>query len=314
MPKNKWYTRRGYEVRGPFSVSEIQRLVLLGRLKPQDYVSIDQCTWQSLGLKPDLIPEELKLDLNDSENQARLQAARQAQDERSSRERREQDRPINTTQRTGLERREEKSPHPSGFHALLVNFLRHPREHSFFYMVFSGFLIGCVAMLSVFVVMHTTDQNNDCFVPAGPGVNWSHCVFEALPLPKHDLTGAILNYGIFRNANMQDAILYNANMSYSNFSGADFTRANLSKAQFEGAVLQLTDFSGADLSGANLSHSILKDANLEEANLTGADLSGAVLIGATINAATLEGVNLSAAIWVDSTICGPNSIGQCESQ
>lgn len=63
---------------------------------------------------------------------------------------------------------------------------------------------------------------------------------------------------------------------------------------------------GADLTGANL-----RGANLRWADLRGADLSGADLGGADLTGTRLSGANLSGAIWVNGTICGPGSNGNC---
>lgn len=64
--------------------------------------------------------------------------------------------------------------------------------------------------------------------------------------------------------------------------------------------------SGADLTGANL-----RGANLRWADLRGADLSGADLGGADLTGTRLSGANLSGATWVNGTICGPGSNGNC---
>lgn len=70
------------------------------------------------------------------------------------------------------------------------------------------------------------------------------------------------------------------------------------------ALLVGVDLSGAQLVGtrfknANLSHADLRNANLAQADLTGVELKGAKLTGA---------------IWLDGSICGPDSIGSCNNK
>ncbi|MDD5168642.1 MAG: pentapeptide repeat-containing protein [Syntrophales bacterium] len=72
--------------------------------------------------------------------------------------------------------------------------------------------------------------------------------------------------------------------------------ANLSNAILRWANLSYTDLGGADLSnailnGANLRNTILREANLAGANLGGADLSGTT--------------------WTDGSFCKQGSIGMC---
>jgi len=84
-----WYTRRDREIRGPFPVGQITRYILLGRIVETDQISSDQISWQLVRDLPELIPDELKLDLNIPENQDRLRIARMREDEREAGDRRE---------------------------------------------------------------------------------------------------------------------------------------------------------------------------------------------------------------------------------
>ena len=73
-------------------------------------------------------------------------------------------------------------------------------------------------------------------------------------------------------ANLSDADLSYANLSYANLGGADLSYANLS-----GANLSYANLRYANLRGANLREADLSYANLSGANLRGADLGGANL-------------------------------------
>jgi len=104
-----WYTRRGKEIRGPFPAGLVTRYILLGRIRQDDELSVDQLSWQKVSDVPELIPEELKLDLSVPENQEKLQIARMREDERESNDRRNKQSSIealsNRLNRSGNERR-----------------------------------------------------------------------------------------------------------------------------------------------------------------------------------------------------------------
>lgn len=86
--KQLWYTRRSKEIRGPFPAGLITRYILLGRIIETDELSTDQISWKQVSNFPDLIPPEMKLDLNIPENSEKLQIARMREDERESVDRR----------------------------------------------------------------------------------------------------------------------------------------------------------------------------------------------------------------------------------
>ena len=108
-----WYTRREKEIRGPFPAGLITRYILLGRIREDDELSVDQLSWQLVSDNPELIPEELKLDLGVPENQEKLRVARMREDERESNDRRSRKSSIeghsNKHNRSGVERRKNES-------------------------------------------------------------------------------------------------------------------------------------------------------------------------------------------------------------
>lgn len=60
-----WFVKKGSRVQGPFSVNEVSRFLLLGRVRNTDTVSRDGEIWEPVTQVPELVPEEL-LDLNES--------------------------------------------------------------------------------------------------------------------------------------------------------------------------------------------------------------------------------------------------------
>jgi len=91
---------------------------------------------------------------------------------------------------------------------------------------------------------------------------------QRLDLNHTNLRGADL-----REAHLEDAILF----------GADLTLANLSHAHLDGADLGYADLFGAQLSHAHLDGADLGYADLDEADLRGADFSGADLSSADLS-------------------------------
>jgi len=108
-----WYTRRDREIRGPFPAGLITRYILLGRVREEDEISTDQISWQSVKDSPDLIPDEMKLDLSKEENREKLRIARMREDEREIGDRRAQQIAIESekykNKRSGVERRGDES-------------------------------------------------------------------------------------------------------------------------------------------------------------------------------------------------------------
>jgi uncharacterized protein YjbI with pentapeptide repeats len=83
----------------------------------------------------------------------------------------------------------------------------------------------------------------------------------------------------FRNATglesiWHDAVLTEADFSFSKMQGADFTKASLQKANFSAADMKYARFRKSDLKLAKLLYTNLFEGSLEKADLSGADLSG----------------------------------------
>ncbi|MGD8569368.1 MAG: hypothetical protein PVJ39_14885 [Gammaproteobacteria bacterium] len=82
--KQLWYTRRDMEIRGPFPAGLVTRYILLGRIQETDQLSTDQVSWHPVSELPELIPDELKLDLSKPENREKLRRAQLREDERGA--------------------------------------------------------------------------------------------------------------------------------------------------------------------------------------------------------------------------------------
>ncbi|MDH5328002.1 MAG: pentapeptide repeat-containing protein [Gammaproteobacteria bacterium] len=301
MPEKKWYTRRGREIRGPYPEAEIQRFLLLGRITPEDNISVDQFNWRTVADLPHLIPEELTLDLSVAENRERLEARRRKADERAV-DRRQQYRDPIADRRT-----ETPSPSPT----TLMGKNSPSRELVIFRSLFTLLLLGVGVYAGLVLTGAESPQPADCFVPAAPGVNWSYCVMDSLQLDHRNLQGMRLDHGVFRNADFSGADLNGADLSHSHFTAVNFNLANLNRVRLAATVLTAADLSGADLRAVDLSGAVLPQANLRQADLRGADLRGAILTGAKMESTLLDGAKLDGAVWVDKRVCGPNSVGIC---
>jgi uncharacterized protein YjbI with pentapeptide repeats len=148
-------------------------------------------------------------------------------------------------------------------------------------------------------------------------------------LREANLFGADLSWAILREADLGGASLYladlgqtilfrsylgGANLLDSNLAGADLGQANLpeanlSKALLSSAYLSGANLTGANLSGANLTRAYLNEANLSETNLSEASLLMADLREANLSKAILSGANLPEANLSKAILSGANLTG-----
>ncbi len=94
-----------------------------------------------------------------------------------------------------------------------------------------------------------------------------------------------------------DAVLTDADFSFSKMHGADFTKASMQKTNFSAADMKHARFRKADMRLAKLLYMNLFEGSLEKADLTGADLSGsnmyaAEFLDAVIHHTQMEYTNL----------------------
>jgi len=137
---------------------------------------------------------------------------------------------------------------------------------------------------------------------------WSFLAIEigSIPFTKIEIGYAQLQGAILKNANlenmdlrralMSDADLANANLKEADLSGAILTNANLTKAKLGSANLQSATLYHAYLHMANLESACLLNTDLQRADLTKANLNSAFLAATILNHAKLGGVSLKSAI------------------
>lgn len=109
-------------------------------------------------------------------------------------------------------------------------------------------------------------------------------------LSSAQLVGADLRNAVLENASLTGADLGEAKLNEAELFGARLGRAIAIGAFLSHANLTKTDWLGADLSGAYLDHT-----NLSSANLSATRLTGAVLRGANLSNANLSNADLSLA-------------------
>lgn len=112
---------------------------------------------------------------------------------------------------------------------------------------------------------------------------------------KADFTGCDLEGIAAHWAELEDAILDNANLEGRNLAGSRLTGASLKGTRLTGADLTGTHLEGADLAGAILNGAILQGAHLDGANLAGAQLGDAILDGAYLDGTHFDHVDLTTA-------------------
>lgn len=84
----QWFVRRGNRVQGPYSIRQVRRSMLLGRILPTDRVSDDGERWQALAEARELIPDEVR-EITSEGGWRRFVKARARVDERGPRQARE---------------------------------------------------------------------------------------------------------------------------------------------------------------------------------------------------------------------------------
>ncbi len=246
--QQEWYVRRGSTIQGPYDIDQLQRYLLLGRVRLTDRASPDGEHWYALTQCAELIPDEMR-DLDSEEGRERFEAARRAADERQASE--------SATEPMPGERADDL-----------------PLRLSWSRWALLGLAVVVTASLVLVGLYGNVGSGSvaarDCDATAAPGVNWNYCSKDALVVPSGtNLGGATAVNAVLQRAALAGVSLVNANLAYT-----DLSDANLRGADLTGADLQ-----GADLRNANLGGVSLVDANLEYADLRGARIEGAQLEG-----------------------------------
>ncbi|MBS0002912.1 MAG: pentapeptide repeat-containing protein [Thioalkalivibrio sp.] len=293
-----WFTRRDGEVRGPHPAGLISRFLIIGRLTPEDEISLDRETWLPIREHRQLIPEELE-HADTSEGRERLLRARLREDERV-RDRREGDGPPpETAEPRGPDRRRPEPPEIISHRRKRAQWLSRPGATLDAAMRGPApwLLAAAATLVAVLLFFWATDRGAPaeppaCHLPPAPEVNWSYC-----RMPGMDLRGADLSRALLRNTDLLG----------SRLEGARLVEADLSYAELQRTLLERADLRRATIIGAALQNAVLTDARLD-----GADLSFVNLTGASIAGASFDGAILDRAVWIDGRICATGSVGTCD--
>jgi len=315
--KQIWFTRRDKQVRGPFPAGMITRHILLGRIVMDDELSLDQCNWHRVSEVPELIPEERLLDLSVPHNQRRLQEAIIRADERNAGDRRgNADSPGQQFQRREGDRRAPESEMTLMHRTISTNLAKSLQPEKDKYR--AGYFIILLLIAMVLGLSLTLSKrspapviNVACSSIPAPSVNWSNCHKQNKDLHDVNLASANLSYGTFEGSNFTNATLLGANLEHSDLSEIIAFKANLQSARLTHSVLKSANLSNANLSYADLRYAVLINADLRGADFTGADLTQAVLNKANIEGAVFEGAVLEKTIWINNSVCQPESLGSC---
>jgi len=318
--KNLWYTRRGLEIRGPFPVGTITRYILLGRIVDTDELSHNQVDWRTVSESPEVAPQELKLDLSIPEHRQKLRIAKLREDERQPNDRRieydstHKQESAEYLSRSDTERREKENNITLRHRKSKSDFLHKLKSNHENYTPRVLLMISLVVVIvGASIAMSPGHQAavNDCGQAPMAYVNWSNCSMEGINLHDLDLAGAKLLNTKMSGAKLVNVKLIGAKLSYIDLSNARLSDSDIQDAMLMGANLRSSKLANINMKNSNLSYAILQGADLSNVNFQNANLRNVVFNGAKLSAVDFSGANLENAIWVDNTVCGPRSIGQC---
>ncbi|MGM0412952.1 MAG: pentapeptide repeat-containing protein [Pseudomonadota bacterium] len=278
-----WYLWRDGVAEGPFPAGQIQRWVLLGRVRQEDSVSPDGEEWGRVDdWAEELVPEVLRADLTDPYNLQRLEAARRWADERVDEH----------PEAYSEERRAADDGGRQRMRVLHRRTFGEPGKRGAWRVAVAAAVVAALIGGAWWAAPFDQPPEPDCSAAPAPAVNWSYCDRAGADLQGKDLSGSRLRETQLREADLRGANLVEADLSF--------------------AYMAEADLAGADLRGARLFGTDLRGARLNRARLKGANLAYANLRGARLERVDLEGVRLGNAIWVDGRTCAPESVGTCE--
>lgn len=134
---------------------------------------------------------------------------------------------------------------------------------------------------------------------------YAHLVYGEAPFYQADLEKAILV-----DANLRGAILNEANLTEANLRGANLENAQLNQAILDNAPVTNANLFTANLSNASAKGVLFNASNLKNANFSAADLSGADLRGVN----KLEGANFTETILLNVKVSDPNWLSKVDGQ
>ncbi len=249
MSAQRWYVRRGTQVRGPFPASVILHFKTRGKLTEKDEVSTDLTDWRPLASLA---------------GRARPKPGATSRDGATSGETRASlERPV-------------VPPAPLAPRSAYVQKLLNRRDNRWLQGGAVGVLLAAIFAVGLTLGGGDSSPGADCAAAAAAGVNWSSCGKDATQLAGAELSGAILRGTRVRGADLKGAHLTGADLSYAEFGGSTLAYAQLGGSNLKGATLKGTDLSYADLAGADLSYADLSGARVGGARLNDAVLDNAI--------------------------------------
>jgi hypothetical protein len=136
------------------------------------------------------------------------------------------------------------------------------------------------------------------------GIDWS--IPDSTPGNGCSLRMANLDNMVLFGANLTNADLRNATLNNANLHGANLTGADVRNASMTDAYMVDVNLTAANFAGANLSNAVVAGANLTNANLTNANLTGASIQSSNLTGATITDVTWSGTTCPDGTVSDTN--------
>ena len=282
--RHAWFIKHGEKVTGPFPAKLLLKWRILGRVRADTLVSVDQRQWLQAGVVAEIDPVQQYGDPSDPLVKERIAAVIRWEDERYI-ERAEGAATQSASRGTHASRLEQEA------RARDEMYTRQARQQTRQTWLFALTVLIAGAAAWPYLPRMTNATPPDCAAPPAPEINWSYC----------KLDGVMLRQAALERAQMQNSSLVRANLQQANLAAADLSFADLSLATFNNSLLRGSKLTGANLRGALLISVDMTNADLSYANLSQADVDNAVFTGA----------KLDKTIWIDGRICAVGSVGKC---
>ena len=134
---------------------------------------------------------------------------------------------------------------------------------------------------------------------------FAHLVYGEAPFYQADLEKAILV-----DANLRGIILNEANLTEANLRGANLENAQLNQAILDNAPITNANLFTANLSNASAKGTLFNASSMKNANFSAADLSGADLRGVN----DLANANFTKTILLNVKVSDPNWLSKMDNQ
>jgi hypothetical protein len=241
---------------------------------------------------PEVVPPEIRKAAAEG-NLYDVLPSRLGEDERKGTERRSKAEDIKYQNKRKGERRQDEKELVRRHQLSKTQLIEQYKKRKTPYLGFSVVSVLLILSVGIGFYLGAPDLVSDpnCNSKAAPGVNWRSCRLDAVSYESVNLQGAILNSAIMRMSKLSSGIFNKADMQYADLSGSDLSYSEIVDAKMKGINLQSADLTNVDLTNSDLSY-----ANLQNSKLGGANIDGTIL---------------TKAIWIDGSVCGPGSIGEC---